>query len=117
MRKIDKKLNINRVNLLAEQRYLVSKGLINEGPITDIDGVTNDLLKDYIYAYNNGKDLGMVDAKIYDLIKKTLSVHGSEPEIKKQMYLTMSEKLKNTNIPKLQSFGQTYNMIGRSFET
>jgi hypothetical protein len=48
-----------------------------------------NLLKDYIYAYDNGKDLGMVDAKIYDLMKKTLSVHGAEPEIKKQMYLTL----------------------------
>jgi len=117
MRRFDKKINLKKANILAEQRYLVTKGLINEGPITDVDGVTNDLLKDYIYAYDNDKDLGMVDAKIYDLMKKTLSVHGAEPEIKKQMYLTMAEKLKNTNIPKLQSFGQTYSMIGRSFGT
>ena len=30
MRKSDKKLNISKVNLLAEQRYLESKGLISE---------------------------------------------------------------------------------------
>ena len=30
MRKSDKKLNISKVNLLAEQRYLESKGLVTE---------------------------------------------------------------------------------------
>jgi len=30
------------------------------------------------------------------------------------MFLTMSEKLKNTDIPKLQSFGQSYYMIENS---
>ena len=30
MRKSDKKLNINKTNLLAEQRYLESKGIIKE---------------------------------------------------------------------------------------
>lgn len=31
MRKIDKKLNFQKVNMLAEQRYLESKGIIKEG--------------------------------------------------------------------------------------
>lgn len=31
MRRFDKKLNISKVNLLAEQRHLESKGLITEG--------------------------------------------------------------------------------------
>ena len=30
MRRIDKKLNMQKVNLLSEQRYLESKGFINE---------------------------------------------------------------------------------------
>ena len=30
MRRFDKKLNINKVNLLVEQRYLKSKGLLKE---------------------------------------------------------------------------------------
>jgi len=30
MRRFDKKLNINKVNLLSEQRYLKSKGIVNE---------------------------------------------------------------------------------------
>jgi len=31
MRKIDKKLNLAKANLLSEQRYLASKGIIKEG--------------------------------------------------------------------------------------
>lgn len=116
MRRFDKKINLKKANILAEQRYLAAKNL-NEGPITDVDGVTDSLLRHYVYAYENGKDLGPIDAQVYDLMKKTLSVHGATPETKKEMYLTMAEKLKNTNIPQLQSFGQTYNMIGRSFGT
>ena len=35
MRRIDKKLNMMKANLLAEQRYLQSKGLVNEGHFAD----------------------------------------------------------------------------------
>ena len=41
MRKSDKKLNISKVNLLAEQRYLESKGLISESFHTP-DGTVNE---------------------------------------------------------------------------
>jgi hypothetical protein len=37
MRRFDKKKNINKVNLLAEQRYLQSKGLITENVIEEAD--------------------------------------------------------------------------------
>jgi hypothetical protein len=37
MRRFDKKKNIQKVNLLAEQRYLQSKGLITENVIEEVD--------------------------------------------------------------------------------
>ena len=37
MRRFDKKKNIDKVNLLAEQRYLQSKGLITENVIEEVD--------------------------------------------------------------------------------
>lgn len=114
MRRFDKKINLKKANILAEQRYLATKNL-NEGPMTDVDGVTNNLLRHYIYGHENGKNLDAIDSQVYDLMKKTLSVHGATPEIKKEMYLTMAEKLKNSGIPKLYQFGQAYNMIARSF--
>jgi hypothetical protein len=119
MRKIDKKLNLQKVNLLTEQRYLISKGIITEnaGPTTDIEGVTDSLFKRYLYAIENGEDVAGVDATVYDLMNKTLSGHNASPETKKAMFLTMSEKLKNSNNPKLAMYAQAYNSIGRSFNT
>jgi hypothetical protein len=35
MRRFDKNVNIEKANLLVEQRYLQSKGLINEGHFAD----------------------------------------------------------------------------------
>lgn len=55
MRKIDKKLNMMKANLLAEQRYLESKGLISETilPLSDgkfafAEGVDKESIKDDI---------------------------------------------------------------------
>lgn len=48
MRRFDKKHNIAKVNLLAEQRYLESKGLITEGvqkTDSDIDELANEIIK------------------------------------------------------------------------
>jgi hypothetical protein len=118
MRRFDKKTNLNKANLLAEQRYLHTKGIINEnGPLTDVDGITDSLLRHYTYALETKKDLGPIDAQVYDLMKKTLSVHGADLQTKKAMYLTMAEKLRNTNLPALLPFAQTYNTIGKSFES
>ncbi len=115
MRKIDKKSNLAKVSLLNEQKYLESKGFINEnGPITDINGVTDTLVRHYKNGVASGKNLGMIDAQVYDLIKKTLNVHGASPETKKAMYLMMGDKLKQTGDSRLMSFGQSYNSIGQS---
>ena len=46
MRRFDKKKNISKVNLLAEQRYLVSKGLITED-INEMDYSRDIVLKDF----------------------------------------------------------------------
>jgi hypothetical protein len=40
MRRFDKKKNIKNVNLLAEQRYLESKGLINENTINEAERIS-----------------------------------------------------------------------------
>jgi hypothetical protein len=40
MRRFDKKKNIRKVNLLAEQRYLASKGFINENMIEEADRIS-----------------------------------------------------------------------------
>ena len=58
MRRIDKKLNMMKVNLLAESRYLKSKGLLTEvisGPQkTDPD--IDELAKDFIKISNGDED-------------------------------------------------------------
>lgn len=41
MRRFDKKKNMDRANQLAEQRYLKSKGLINEGVLNEEGGEVN----------------------------------------------------------------------------
>jgi hypothetical protein len=48
MRRIDKKLNMMKANLLAESRYLESKGLIKEGvqkTDSDIDELATEIIK------------------------------------------------------------------------
>jgi hypothetical protein len=60
MRKGDKKHNMSKVNLLAEQRYLESKGLINEDPIGG--GYLGDI------GHVDGKnELAMVKRQVEDL--------------------------------------------------
>jgi hypothetical protein len=48
MRRYDKKLNMVKANLLAESRYLGTKGVINEGiqkTDSDIDELAKDIIK------------------------------------------------------------------------
>jgi hypothetical protein len=48
MRRIEKKLNMVKANLLAESRYLETKGVINEGiqkTDSDIDDMAKDIIK------------------------------------------------------------------------
>jgi hypothetical protein len=48
MRRIEKKLNMIKANLLAESRYLGTKGVINEGiqkTDSDIDDMAKDIIK------------------------------------------------------------------------
>lgn len=55
MRRFDKKKNIEKANLLSEQLYLKSKGILNEGPIgSDAVPVKNELqaIKDEIKNAN-----------------------------------------------------------------
>lgn len=96
MRRFDKITNIEKANLLSEQRYLESKGLLKEnGPMVDIDGVSDFFVKQIELK---GEDyLGLKDA-----INKT--AYGDEQTIR-AIYSAIGEKLKGG---KFDSIGQAY---------
>ena len=102
MRKIDKKKNIAKANLLTEQRYLESKGLLKEnGPEVDIDGVSD-------YFVNQIKSKGEDYVGLKDAIHKT--AYGDEQTIR-AIYSAIGEKLKGGEF---DSIGQAYtsSMLG-----
>lgn len=85
MRRIDKKLNLQKVNMLTEQRYLQSKGLLKEnGPTVDIDGVSD-------YFVNQIKLKGEDYMGLKDEINKT--ARGDEETIR-TIYSAIGNKLK-----------------------
>ena len=96
MRRFDKITNIEKANLLSEQRYLESKGLLKEnGPMVDIDGVSDFFTKQIELK---GEDyLGLKDA-----IYKT--AYGDEQTIR-AIYSAIGEKLKGGQF---DSIGQAY---------
>ena len=102
MRRFDKIKNLKKANLLAEQRYLTSKGVLKEnGPIVDIDGVS-----DYFVSQiqQKGEDyMGLKDA-----IYKT--AYGDESTVR-AIYSAIGEKLKGGEF---DSVGQAYSspMLG-----
>lgn len=66
MRRFDKKLNIERANLLAEQRYLKSKDLINEN-IDDIKTFNaGDVVTFKDYRENPSDQYGVVIGRLHD---------------------------------------------------
>ena len=96
MRRFDKKKNIVKANLLTEQRYLKSKGILNEnGPIVDIDGVSD-------YFVNQIKIKGEDYMGLKDEIIKT--AHGDEQTIR-AIYSAIGEKLKGGEFDRV---GQAY---------
>jgi hypothetical protein len=74
MRKIDKLKNIQRANILAEQRYLMSKGLLNENLSNKEQAILNDILKEI----NNLQeaDFNTVIKKVKDYASKGLLTAG-----------------------------------------
>jgi hypothetical protein len=96
MRRFDKIKNLKKANLLAEQRYLTSKGVLKEnGPIVDIDGVS-----DYFVSQiqQKGEDyMGLKDA-----IYKT--AYGDESTVR-AIYSAIGQKLKGGEF---DSVGQAY---------
>ena len=92
MRRFDKLKNITNLNLLAEQRYFdtISE---NSGPITDIEGVADNLMGYYKDAILGKQDLEWADEKVYYMVKKTLMGHGADSETKKAMYMALANKL------------------------
>lgn len=53
MRRIDKKLNLTKANLLAEQRYINSKTIINE----NFDEITDEIRKNVQITFNELKEI------------------------------------------------------------
>ena len=84
MRRIDKKKNIQRANLLAEQRYLESKGLLSEAILP---------LKDGRFAFAEGE--ADVPANLEDKLKEA----GINPDEVGEVVLTNPEGKEIKTIP------------------
>lgn len=72
MRRIDKKKSIQRANLMVEQRYLQSKGLLNEFIVPLSDGK-------FAFAEEEGKLKSSVNGDIQDQINKEMVRLGLDP--------------------------------------
>ena len=55
MRKVDKKINLKKVNLLLEERYIKNKRFINENLTSDVDYVKSEFKK-LEQVLRNGND-------------------------------------------------------------
>ncbi len=75
MRRFDKKINIEKVNLLAEERFLKSKNLINE----NIDEVNmyETYLTEAKYDLNDDNEVGEVKRMLYNLALENLPQFNS----------------------------------------
>ena len=91
MRSIDKKLNIMKLNILTEQRYIKENF---GGQITDVEGVTDSLVNNYKEGIASG-NIENADRTVYNLVKKTLMGHGADDATKSAMYNTLADKLFN----------------------
>lgn len=65
MRRFDKKTNIEKANLLAEQRFLTSKNLINEN-------MYETYLTEAKYDLNDENEIGEVKRMLYNLALENL---------------------------------------------
>ena len=105
MRKSDKKKNLQKVNLLAEQRYLQSKGIITEmfsGPEIDIDGITTSLVRTTLH--------GGDDSTVYLRAKETLV--DSNNQVKGEFYTMLANKMEANN---LSNQAQQYRSIAQQY--
>ena len=105
MRKSDKKKNFLKVNLLAEQRYLQSKGIITEmfsGPEIDIDGITTSLVRTTLH--------GGDDSTVYLRAKETLV--DSNNQVKGEFYTMLANKMEANN---LSNQAQQYRSIAQQY--
>jgi len=105
MRAIDKKINLKNANILAEQRYIESKKMLNEiGSIIDIDGVTDSLVNTTLKTRD--------DSFVYLMAKKTLA--DSDNKIKHEFYTVLAKKMDANN---LTSQAQTYRMLAQQYQS
>ena len=117
MRKSDKIKNFKKVNLLTEQRYLQSKGLLKEfdslgsmgegslgvsGPEIDIDGITDSLVATMLH--------GGDDNTVYLRAKDSLV--DSDEQVKGEFYNMLADKMEANN---LTNQAQQYRSIAQQF--
>ncbi len=72
---------------LKEVLGKIVKGI--SGPILDIDGITDTLVR----YYTELPSLNAADEKVYNLSKNTLFSQDATPEIRKEFYLNLSDKI------------------------
>ena len=94
MRRFDKDKNIQKANLLAEQRYLVSKGLIIENT-SDEEKI--DVLKKLIANIKNKSELSIYDKASLDAWEESLRRIISSKE-QAEFYAQSSNSNSNKNI-------------------
>jgi hypothetical protein len=77
MRRFDRRINLQKANLLSEQRYIEAKSLLNEmiSGVKKTDEELNMLVNDLVSKAIDGLD-------IYLLSKKTASILDSETKNK-----------------------------------
>lgn len=105
MRRFDKKKNIANANLLAESRYLASKGLISEmfsGAEIDIDGITDALVATTLH--------GGDDNTVYLRAKDSLV--DSDDKVKSDFYNMLAAKMEANN---LTNQAQQYRSIAQQY--
>lgn len=117
MRKIDKKINLQKANLLAEQRYLESKGILNEsfeqlkrgdeiiwvGPpkqITRLEKIMPGLKGEYIGRETSGEEVVEFGTQRFytsrGMFEKTNSITGYDSGLNEDGLSDYSKELNDT---------------------
>ena len=88
MRRFDKKNNIRKANLLAEQRYLTNKGFINEGISAGLADDNESQIQSWITEYNG--DFNAVAKKLINTILE-IKIGSTFDRLDKQFTYTYSD--------------------------
>lgn len=93
MRRFDKKLNIQKLNLLNEQRYYdIDSNVVNES--NEVESLVNNMMSLYSLAIAGRESMDWVSAKVYYMVKKTLEGQDADTNTKKGVYIALANKIK-----------------------